>query len=363
MAEGRPCVRRHTVLAAFSLLTRVANYASCVQGEGAEIVMLDGLPTPARPSSSDVATKHNVSGHMVWFTALPGAWGRRYPPPPVAGDTGRCPIVSGKALGKKKVPHMPLSIVIGVHRSHLVLGPRTAYHACVDQSNPPDEVVVVVGGVSHAELPAIAQLYWPCQGVLVGTDRLLEPGQARDIGGHVATHHVTSFLDGDDIAGPQWSDAVRYFHAATSFAVLAHGWGKCEHCNFTAAPGSEIRPVSRCPDRCDRSMPHDPFCINGPHWCLNGTRRPLSDERPIHVKCFRADELSRAKVVIMDPMVKGNFPQIAFPHVTVSGYKHAPAKYREDGGRGTEDGRFLRDMNTRLWEESFLGQHLALRDI
>ena len=45
--------------------------------------------------------------------------------------------------------------------------------------------------------------YWPCQGIFVGTERHLTADVVRNIGAMMATHTITTFLDGDDIAGPQ----------------------------------------------------------------------------------------------------------------------------------------------------------------
>lgn len=44
----------------------------------------------------------------------------------------------------------------GIHRVHLVLAPRTAYHACIDQSAPANEVIIVCGSVNRSEMATLA---------------------------------------------------------------------------------------------------------------------------------------------------------------------------------------------------------------
>ena len=88
----------------------------------------------------------------VWVSALAAT-------PPVGWvgtevEGGTCPVLSG--IGD--TDHHNLSLVIGIHRAHLALAQRTAYYACVDQSMPATEVVVVSGGVTAEEMGVLSQM-------------------------------------------------------------------------------------------------------------------------------------------------------------------------------------------------------------
>jgi hypothetical protein len=71
--------------------------------------------------------------------------------------------------------------------------------------------------------------YWPCRGIFVGTHKALKADAVRNLGAFMASHTITTFLDGDDIAGPQASlqfdcnqlvqDCIMIYECVTSVLV------------------------------------------------------------------------------------------------------------------------------------------------
>jgi hypothetical protein len=366
---GMPCVS--TSMAVFTAVCTAFSASSWAEAS-------------ADADAEAVTVVHTQHGD-VWVTPLraPADWKE-----PAVGDSTRggavpegvCPRVSGLDPDVT-----PISLVIGIHRVHISLAPRTVFHACIDQSTQPTEVIVVCGGVNRSEMDTLAQIYWPCRGVFVGTDKPLKADAVRNIGGFLAKHTVTTFLDGDDIAGPQWMDAVRYFYNATRFAVLTHAWNNCgtcdgvehtsrHHWNKRVVParmwhgqgdmlspkhrGADWKLNRRCPDRCDPDGPLD-NCKEGFQWCLNSSIDSPALAIPQPVKCFTADELQMAKMSILDPRLTGKFPFLAMSHMAVSHMKTRSTWFTPNvGSKGNEDWRFLKDIARATWAESFLNPYL-----
>eukprot|EP00041_Stephanoeca_diplocostata_P011221 m.182505 g.182505 ORF g.182505 m.182505 type:complete len:348 (-) comp18463_c0_seq2:1025-2068(-) len=201
----------------------------------------------------------------------------------------------------------PLSLVIGVHYSQLQLAPAVAHFACRDQSAPPDEVVVVIGGVSPAEAVNLARLYVPCKGRFASSETQLVGGQVRNIGASLARNSLVTFLDGDDLAHPQWFDTVRFMQAHTNFQFLAHQWHEVD---------------------CTDLDPDD------------GTRDDW-------YQCTDPDSFENTTMVFIDPLVKGEYPQIAWPHITVRDFERQKLMYESLGG--PEDSRYLIRLSTKLF--------------
>lgn len=118
----------------------------------------------------------------------------------------------------------PITLVISSVVSQLAVAPAIAHAACRDQTQAPDEVVVVLGSIPEADAHKYAALFWPCRGILVSSASKIVGGQSRNLGAEQATHVLTTFLDGDDIAMPTWFQIVRYMYAQSSFTMMVHTW-------------------------------------------------------------------------------------------------------------------------------------------
>ena len=264
-----------------------------------------------------------------------------------------CPLLSDSTTGSE-----PISLIIRTRWQHMGAARRTAYHACVDQSLPAEQVIVVCSGVPITDLDRVdvfAQEFAPCVGQLVATAALLSDGDARVIGIELSRNTLTAFLSGIDIAGPQWLEAVRHMHATTSFPIMMHSAPSCGLCDRSREVGCAFRLNRQCPDRSNPDGDVRNLCHEGSHltFCLNASSNVVNEPTP--TKCFTADELSRAKVTILDPHVRGNFPRIAFSHPAISRARSIGKDY--PGVLDGDDATFVRRLASKLWGASPLNTY------
>eukprot|EP00040_Diaphanoeca_grandis_P015318 m.78019 g.78019 ORF g.78019 m.78019 type:complete len:339 (-) comp25069_c0_seq2:44-1060(-) len=117
-----------------------------------------------------------------------------------------------------------LAVVVPIHLSHLNAAERLCRSLFVDQTNPPEFVVLVLGEVEDSKVDEVAKLYRNCTGVIVMTNEQLRPDQSRNIGMDLADTTLVSFLDADDLAHPNLYDSVRYFYGKSHAHLITHGW-------------------------------------------------------------------------------------------------------------------------------------------
>jgi len=151
--------------------------------------------------------------------------------PPIT-NKGMVPVIQNEYSGERdqscEILHpeakTTLAVVVPIHMSHLNAASRLCRSLFVDQTNPPEFAVLVLGEVAADMVDEVAKKFRNCTGVIVTTKQQLRPDQSRNIGMDLADTTLVSFLDADDLAHPNLYDSVRYFYGKSHAHLITHGW-------------------------------------------------------------------------------------------------------------------------------------------
>jgi glycosyltransferase involved in cell wall biosynthesis len=144
---------------------------------------------------------------------------------------------------------MRLSIVVPCHNAEAWLAQTIG--SALDQTRPPDELLIVDDGSTDGSLALARQFEDRCGGLVrVHAERSGQAPRTRNIGAQLATGDALMFLDADDVLGPRALEALAGLLSTEPAGFVACAWRRLER-----ADGLWVaRPPSCAPRRPGRDV-------------------------------------------------------------------------------------------------------------